>query len=281
MAEVGLDRLGPVDVARPRPPRRALRASAPLTAAIVWVARRCSSSATTAATTVRAVARAVSGSSLASSRIVATSCTSGWTAASISGSSSSRCSCNRSIASRWITCTTGVGKNLRMSPSQRATPGWRRRARLDAARCGSPGRCRRPLRAQRRSAGPPRRGGPRCRPRRRRGPAATAATAPPPQPPPSLACSWHRMRQDPSLSVPRAQQLTVGRGPRQRGPRSGVRGSGVRGSGVRGSGRVGHRTPSRVRTVAAAAAARPGSRSQPNGAAARPSPRPATSSPIR
>lgn len=52
-----------------------------------------------------------------------TRCTSGSTAASISGSSSRAASPSRSIASRCMICTTDEGKYVRMSPSQRATDG--------------------------------------------------------------------------------------------------------------------------------------------------------------
>ena len=58
---------------------RLARLSAPLTAARVWLAIRCSISATTGATTSRAVARVVSGITWLRLTRVATRCTSGWT----------------------------------------------------------------------------------------------------------------------------------------------------------------------------------------------------------
>lgn len=82
-----------------------------------------SSCSTTLRTTARAVSLVVSGMTLLSDSRVPTRCTSASTAASISGSSSSADSPSRSMASRCITCTTDDGKYVRMSPSQRATPG--------------------------------------------------------------------------------------------------------------------------------------------------------------
>ena len=102
---------------------RAARLSAPETAARVRFAILRSISATTRATTARAVALVVSGMRWFRLSSVPTRCTSGSTASSISGSSSSCRRLSRSIASRCITCTTVDGKYVRMSPSQRATFG--------------------------------------------------------------------------------------------------------------------------------------------------------------
>ena len=102
---------------------RLARFSAPVTAERArWASRR-SRSLVTVRTTARADSRACSGSTWLSDSRVPTRCTSGWTALSISGSSSSRVRPSRSIASFCMTWTTLTGKNVRISPSQRATCG--------------------------------------------------------------------------------------------------------------------------------------------------------------
>src|SRR6266540_1974594 len=101
----------------------AARFSAPVSAVRVrWASLR-SSSSTTLRTTERADSLALAGITRLSESSVPTRCTSGSTASSISGSSSNRVRSSRSIASFCITWTTVEGKNLRMSPSQRATRG--------------------------------------------------------------------------------------------------------------------------------------------------------------
>ena len=102
---------------------RAARFSAPVTADRVRSAILRSISATTFATTIRAVAFVVSGMIALSDSSVPTRCTSGSTLSSISFSSSSCRRFSRSMASRCITCTTVDGKYVRMSPSHRATRG--------------------------------------------------------------------------------------------------------------------------------------------------------------
>ena len=102
---------------------RALRSSAPRGAARVRSASRRSMSSTTWRTTRRATCRLASGSASRRLISVAARCTSGVTDSSTSGSSSSRCSPSRSIASCCTTRTTPVGKCERSSPSQRATVG--------------------------------------------------------------------------------------------------------------------------------------------------------------
>ena len=102
---------------------RLARFSAPVTAERVrWLSRR-SRSLVTVRTTARADSLACSGSTRLSDSSVPTRCTSGSTASSISGSSSSRVRPSRSMASFCMTWTTLTGKNVRMSPSQRATRG--------------------------------------------------------------------------------------------------------------------------------------------------------------
>ena len=99
------------------------RLSAPRIASAVF----CSSFAMSSSTTLRITSRAVSlvFSGMVPPRLIrsATRCTSASMAARNSGSCSMRLMPSRSKASFWITWTTGVGKNSRTSPSQRATRG--------------------------------------------------------------------------------------------------------------------------------------------------------------
>ena len=80
-------------------------------------------SCTTSRTSRRATVRLASGSASLRLISVAARFTSGVTDSSTSGSSSSRCSPSRSIASCCTTRTTPLGKWLRSSPSHRATVG--------------------------------------------------------------------------------------------------------------------------------------------------------------
>ena len=101
---------------------RVLRLRLPVTPA----ARDCQlapSSATTWRTTNRAVSRTLAGMTPRSASRVATRCTSGSTAASISGSSSMRCTPWRSRASFCNTRTTELGKVAAMSPQPAAILG--------------------------------------------------------------------------------------------------------------------------------------------------------------
>ncbi len=97
--------------------------SAPRSVSTVALASRSISSLTTLATTRRAVSRVFSGIADLSATRSATRWTSASSVARNSGSSSICLSPSRSKASFWMTCTTGAGKNSRMSPSQRATLG--------------------------------------------------------------------------------------------------------------------------------------------------------------
>ena len=112
------------------------RLSAPVTAAFVFCAIRSSTSRTTLPTTIRAVALLASGMTWLRLSSVPTRCTSGSTASSSSGSSSNCAKPSRSIASFCITCTTVLGKYVRISPSHLAT---------DGADAPNPAERRRPL----------------------------------------------------------------------------------------------------------------------------------------
>ena len=94
-----------------------------MTAARSGLRSRFSMSSTTPRTTRRAVSRVFAGMTFLSESSVATSRTSGVTAASISGSSSICCKPRRWNASVCTTCTTELGKYVRMSPSQRTALG--------------------------------------------------------------------------------------------------------------------------------------------------------------
>ena len=173
VAQVGADRAVPVDLGGPRaracarcgPARRGRRRACGRRAAA-----RCPRPPR--ARRRRATCRLASGSASRRLISVAARCTSGVTDSSTSGSSSSRCSPSRSIASCCTTRTTPVGKCARSSPSQRAT----RRRRL--AQPAPPLAVDRVQRAVDRRGPRARAPRPSPRPRPRRARAASAAAAP-------------------------------------------------------------------------------------------------------
>ena len=124
VAQVGADRAVPVDLARLRARTCAscgpARPSPPRACAPTAAARCPPPPAGPPAAPPR---RLASGSASRRLISVAARCTSGVTFSSTSGSSSSRCSPSRSIASCCTTRTTPDGKCERSSPSQRATVG--------------------------------------------------------------------------------------------------------------------------------------------------------------
>ena len=199
VAQVGPDRAVPVDLGCAAAARvRALRSSAPRAAAARAVGEPpLDVLARPGARRRRATVPARLGQRVAQAHQRRGQVHVGRDVSSTSGSSSSRCSPSRSIASCCTTRTTPLGKCARSSPSQRAT---RRRRRAQPALAAR----RTPRPAPRRSRGPRARAPrPSRRPRRRRARAATACSR-------SSLTSSHRSRpsrRSPARAAPRSTSI--------------------------------------------------------------------------